>query len=55
MGIGLSLGIGVAYFILQSMVTAFGYANAIPPLVAAWSANFIFLLLGIWLLLNIKE
>ncbi|MCK5826764.1 MAG: LPS export ABC transporter permease LptG [Desulfuromusa sp.] len=55
MGIGLSLGIGVAYFILQSMVTAFGYANALPPLAAAWSANFIFLLLGIWLLLNIKE
>jgi len=55
MGIGLSLGIGVAYFILQSMVTAFGYANALPPLAAAWSANVIFLLLGVWLLLNVKE
>ena len=55
MGIGLSLGIGVAYFIIQSMVTAFGYAGALPPLAAAWSANFIFLLLGVWLLLNVKE
>ncbi len=55
MGIGLSLGVGVAYFILQSMVTAFGYASALPPLAAAWSANIIFLLLGIWLLLNVKE
>ena len=55
MGIGLSLGIGVTYFILQSMVTAFGYASALPPLVAAWAANFIFLLLGIWLVLNVKE
>ena len=55
MGIGLSLGIGVFYFIIQSLVIAFGYSNAIPPLFAAWSANFIFLLLGVWLLLNVQE
>lgn len=55
LGIGLSLGIGVVYFIIQSLVTAFGYSNALPPLIAAWTANFIFLLLGIWLLLNVNE
>ncbi|MDX2478849.1 MAG: LPS export ABC transporter permease LptG [Desulfuromusa sp.] len=55
LGIGLSLGIGIAYFIIQSLVTAFGYSNALPPLIAAWTANFIFFLLGIWLLLNVKE
>jgi lipopolysaccharide export system permease protein len=55
LGIGLSLGIGVIYFIIQSLVTAFGYSNALPPLVAAWTANFIFLLLGVWLLLNVNE
>ncbi len=55
LGIGLSLGIGVVYFIIQSLVTAFGYSNALPPLLAAWTANFIFFLLGIWLLLNVKE
>ncbi|MFK5926470.1 MAG: LPS export ABC transporter permease LptG [Desulfuromusa sp.] len=55
LGIGLSLGIGVVYFIIQSLVTAFGYSNALPPLFAAWTANFIFLLMGIWLLLNVKE
>ncbi|MEA3362763.1 MAG: LPS export ABC transporter permease LptG [Thermodesulfobacteriota bacterium] len=55
LGIGLSLGIGVVYFIIQSLVTAFGYSNAMPPLFAAWTANFIFLLLGIWLLLSVKE
>ncbi len=55
LGIGLSLGIGVAYFIIQSLVTAFGYSNALPPLMTAWTANFIFLLLGVWLLLNVKE
>ena len=55
LGIGLSLGIGVVYFIIQSLVIAFGYSNAMPPLFAAWTANFIFLLLGVWLLLNVKE
>jgi len=55
LGIGLSLGIGVVYFIIQSLVTAFGYSNALPPLMAAWTANFIFLLLGVWLLLNVNE
>lgn len=55
LGIGISLGIGIGYFIIQSMVTAFGYSNALPPIFAAWTANFIFLLLGLWLLLNVKE
>jgi len=55
LGIGLSLGIGVVFFIIQSLVTAFGYSNALPPIFAAWTTNFIFLLTGIWLLLNVKE
>lgn len=55
LGIGLSLGIGITYFIIQSLVTAFGYSDALPPILAAWAANFIFLMLGVWLLLNVKE
>jgi len=55
LGIGLSLGIGVGYFILQSLVTAFGYSGALPPLLAAWTTNSIFLMLGIWLLLSVRE
>jgi len=55
LGIGLSMGIGVTYFIIQSLVTAFGYAGAMPPIVAAWTANFIFLMVGIWLLLNVND
>lgn len=54
-GIGLSLGIGVIYFILQSLILAFGYSGALPPIVAAWAVNLIFLLVGIWLLLNTQE
>ena len=55
LGIGLSLGIGVVYFILQSLLTAFGNSGALPPLLAAWSTNLIFLMGGIWLLLSVKE
>ncbi len=55
LGIGLSLGIGVAFFILQSMVTAFGYSGALPSIVAAWAPNFIFLMLGVWMLLSVNE
>ena len=55
LGIGLSMGVGVTYFIIQSLVTAFGYAGALPPFVAAWTTNFIFLMVGVWLLLNVNE
>ncbi len=55
LGIGLSLGIGVVYFILQSLLTAFGNSGALPPLLAAWSTNLIFLMGGVWLLLSVKE
>ncbi len=55
LGIGLSLAVGVGYFLLQSISLAFGYSGALPPLVAGWAANLIFLLLGIYLLLRTRE
>jgi len=55
LGIGLSLAVGVCYFLLQSLALAFGYSGALPPFVAGWAANLIFLLLGIYLLLRTRE
>ena len=55
LGVGLSLAVGVGYFLLQSLALAFGYSGALPPFVAGWSANLIFLLLGIYLLLRTRE
>ena len=55
LGIGLSLAVGVGYFIVQSLLTALGYSGALPPVVSAWAANLLFLGLGIWLLLNTRE
>ncbi len=55
MGITLSVAIGVGYFILQSTLLAFGYSAVLPPVIAAWSANLLFGLLGIWLLLASRQ
>lgn len=55
LGIALSLLIGVAYFLLMSMSLAFGYAGALPPLIAGWAANLIFLLVSLYLLLRMRE
>ncbi len=55
LSIGLSLAVGVAYFLLLSLALAFGYSGALPPLVAGWAANLIFLLLGVYLLLRTRE
>ncbi len=54
MGVAISVGIGIAYHIIQAMLVAFGYSAVIPPLVAAWSGHVLFGLFGVWLLLSTK-
>ena len=48
LGIGTSLGIGFAYFIINSVILSFGQAGVLPPLVSAWATNLIFVMTGIW-------
>jgi len=55
LGIGLSLGIGFLYVIVNSVVISFGQAGLLPPMVAAWATNFVFLLVGIWLSLTMEN
>jgi lipopolysaccharide export system permease protein len=55
LGVGLSLAVGVCYFLLQSLALAFGYSGALPPFVAGWAGNLIFILLGVYLLLRTRE
>jgi lipopolysaccharide export system permease protein len=54
-GIGLSLGIGFLYVIVNSVIISFGQIGLLPPVVAAWATNFIFLLVGIWLSLTLDN
>lgn len=54
-GIAISVIIGFSFYIVQAMLLAFGYSGIFPPLVAAWAANILFFLLGLWLVLSVRE
>lgn len=55
LGISVCIMIGMAFFVTQSTLIAFGYAEILPPLLAAWSADVIFLLLSVFLILSTRE
>lgn len=54
MGIGASIGIGFAYFVVNAVLLSYGRSGVLPPLVAAWGANFLFMLSGIWMSMTVK-
>jgi len=54
MGIGASIGIGFAYFVVNAVLLSYGRSGVLTPVVAAWGANFIFMLSGIWLSMTVK-
>ncbi len=53
-GIGLCLGIGFAYFVINATLISFGQGGALPPVVAAWAANLLFAAIGVWLALTVE-
>jgi len=55
LGISFSVAIGVVYHMINAMLLAFGYAGVFPPWIAAWSANLLFFMLGLWLLLSVRQ
>lgn len=55
MGIVITLSIGILYFILLSFMRSLGRANEIPPFMGAWSANILFLVIGIFLLRRVQN
>lgn len=55
LGISISVLIGVAFFIVQSTLIALGYSAILPPMVAAWSANVIFILFASFLILSTRD
>lgn len=54
LAVAVALGIGVAfvYWSLFSFCMSLGYGEMLPPPIAAWTANFIFLCFGVFLLLH---
>lgn len=55
LGIGFSLAIGFLYIIMNSVLLSFGQAGVLPPFIAAWATNVIFLMGGIWLALTMEN
>jgi len=55
MGVALSIAVGVVFYLVQATLLAFGYSAVVPPLVAAWAPNLLFVLIGVWLLLSARD
>jgi lipopolysaccharide export system permease protein len=55
LGIGASVAIGFAYFVVNAVLLSYGRSGVLPPLVAAWAANFLFVLGGIWMAMTAKS
>lgn len=55
LGVGISLFISFVYWLTFSLSLALGRAGALPPFVATWLANALFLLLALWLYLNVRQ
>lgn len=55
LGIGISLIIGIAYFIASAFMISFGKGGVLPPMVAAWASNIIFCATAVWLTLTVNR
>lgn len=54
-GISASVAIGFAYFVVNAVLLSYGRSGVLPPVVAAWGANILFVLGGIWLAMTAKS
>jgi lipopolysaccharide export system permease protein len=48
MGIGASVGIGFAYFVINALLLSYGRSGVMSPVIAAWGANVLFLTGGVY-------
>lgn len=54
-GAAFSLALALAYWLVFSISISLGHTDVLPPWLAAWGANFLFLGIGSYLLLNVKQ
>lgn len=55
LGIGASVAIGFIYFVVNAVLLSYGRSGVLPPIIAAWGANLLFLSGGIWLSMTVKN
>ncbi|HLH41329.1 MAG TPA: LptF/LptG family permease [Bryobacteraceae bacterium] len=53
-GVGLSLGVAIAYWSIGQLFSQIGNLNELPPAVAAWSPDVIFSLAGLYFLARMR-
>jgi lipopolysaccharide export LptBFGC system permease protein LptF len=53
-GMGLAMGLGFMHFLLAYFFMATGTAGVLPPALAAWAADLLFLAVALYLLLTVK-
>jgi lipopolysaccharide export system permease protein len=53
-GVGASIGISFAYFVVNAVLLSYGRSGVLTPVVAAWGANAVFMMGGIWLSMSVK-
>lgn len=53
-GLALGIGVGFSYWVLASFFEQVGNLGYLPPLLAAWGANLVFLFAGVYLFLQIE-
>lgn len=54
-GVGVSLVIGISFWVVHYFSLALGKSGLLPPIAAAWMANSIFLLFGLSLFLSVRQ
>ena len=52
LGIAIGIGVSFLYWIVYGFCTSLGYGGMLPPLVAAWTANFLFVCFAMIYLIN---
>ncbi len=51
-GLGTAIGVAIAYYVVANICENLGDVNSLPPLLAAWSPDLLFAMLGSYLLLR---
>jgi LPS export ABC transporter permease LptG/LPS export ABC transporter permease LptF len=53
-GVGIALVLGIFYWMVFAIFTKFGEVGNLPPPLAAWSANILFAIAGVYLFLHVE-
>lgn len=54
LGVGASVGLGFAYFVVNAVLMSYGSSGVLPPVLGAWGANIIFAGIGMGLMVMKK-